>query len=251
MSITIVDNDTLPVVQHVSFRSKRSGPENDLIERFLESPLANVPRGCNAIVFREPRIESGFPDLVIVICHRATAVKWNPLRAALNKTDIRVMHLLAQRGAISLCELCSIYSKKVIASLERLESAEMVKQAKGNWLARPLSANFAARHIIAVEAKMSKWKEAIEQAHLNTWFASASFIMVPQILKREEMLSSAKSHGLGVLSSSDDIDVREISQSRLPMSYASWLFNEWSWRIMMTGEDHSNANLCRFGSTRS
>jgi hypothetical protein len=63
MELTILDHESPSEMTARSFRSKRVGPELDLIEDFLQKSNFQVPRGCNITIFREPRIESGFPDL--------------------------------------------------------------------------------------------------------------------------------------------------------------------------------------------
>src|SRR5271169_4258434 len=67
MALTIVDRDTAPQGFGAAFRQIRQGPERKLVEAFLEELPFSTPRGCHATVFCEPRIESGFPDLVVVL----------------------------------------------------------------------------------------------------------------------------------------------------------------------------------------
>src|ERR1035441_2421228 len=77
-----------------SFRSRRLGPEWGLLDEFLKAPLFRVPSGCEAIVFREPRLPSGFPDLVIVILDEQMTGTWVPAREALTREDVRLAHYI-------------------------------------------------------------------------------------------------------------------------------------------------------------
>lgn len=84
--------------------------------------------------------------------------------------------------------------------------------------------------MIAVEAKIDEWKAALEQAHLNTWFASESCVLVPRVPRNSELLRTAQELGVRVLArESDQWDIPDPIRSG-PRSYVSWLFNDWAWR---------------------
>jgi hypothetical protein len=96
-----------------------------------------------------------------------------------------------------------------------------------------LRKNFAVRRIVAFEAKISDWRGAIQQAALNKWFASESYILVPRIPARSVIIETAEAAGVGVWIEGEVSPylVTPRVNSREPLSYASWLFNEWSWRF--------------------
>jgi hypothetical protein len=88
---------------------------------------------------------------------------------------------------------------------------------------------FAIRRIIAIEAKISEWRAALDQAFVNTWFTPESYILVPMIPKGAMLFDAAIQRGIGVLSKERPCLVpRKLGR---PRSYASWLFNEWTWRL--------------------
>ena len=49
----------------------------------------------------------------------------------------------------------------------------------------------ATNHVIAIEAKLSRWRDALHQAYRNTCFAHYSYILVP-----ENVANLAESHSL-------------------------------------------------------
>lgn len=106
----------------------------------------------------------------------------------------------------------------------------MVRHVGASWMPCSLRRSFAASKIIAVEAKIGKWAEVLNQALLNTWFASKSYVLVPR-LPSGQQLAEAKRLGIGVCSM-DDQGVKEVASesARLPRSYASWVLNDWAWR---------------------
>jgi hypothetical protein len=196
MALTVVDHNTAAESVGAAFRRQRPGPEAELVSAFLENFPFEIPRGCHATVFCEPRIESGFPDLVVVFWSVATANKWRQERAELNQQDIRLVHYLHDAGPKTQSNLIPFFSRGLAHSLERLEAAHLIRQVKDAW--KPLSIwdSFAVRRIIAVEAKISEWSEALDQAHLNTWFASDSFVLMPKNKHQPHVKAAARSKGV-------------------------------------------------------
>ena len=226
---TVVDSNLGSAFGGPSFRSPKLGPEWDLVERFLIAPPFDVPAGCEAVVFREPRLASGFPDLVLVIWDKKKTAHWRPARGALTREDVRVAHYVYHKGRCTDEHLIAIFTNSVARSVDRLDAAGVLKNDGSRWHLPPLTDVFAARQIIAVEAKISEWKVGLDQAVLNTWFASASYMLVPNVSSRSSLLKRAKALGIGIWME-DRAPVKPERAQRLPRSYASWLFNEWAWR---------------------
>jgi len=231
MNLTILDRNNAPRGIGTIFRRSRPGPEQRLVCSFLEDLQATGPRGCNATVFCEPQIESGFPDVVIVVWNAAIARKWNPERARLRREDFRFVQYLLQSGPLTYTEITRRLARKVSSQLDRLEEANLVSCTGETWNPRPLSQSFAARHIIAIEAKISAWTKAIRQAFQNTWFASESLVLLPDAIRIKPARCAARKLGVNVCSPRTQLCYDRPAASRcLPRSYASWLFNEWAWR---------------------
>lgn len=229
MPVTVIDQEMTSPNLSATFRRRRPGPEAELVDWFLTTWPVKAPRGCRITVFREPRIESGVPDLVLVIWNVEAAKQWNPLRASLTRQHIRLMQFILAAGSVSLRCLTDVFSKQIGKYLGRLEEAEMVRRTGDTWKPRDLSKSFAARNIVAIEAKMTEWAVALEQASLNTWFASTSYVLVPRVPKRSGLLECADSRGVGVWAQEETRTPRTIpNRGKLPISYASWLFNEWA-----------------------
>jgi hypothetical protein len=239
--VTIVGSSGGGALVGPSFRSLRLGPEGELLERFLSAPLFDVPPGCDAVVFREPRLPSGFPDLVIVIWDREKTTQWLPAREALTREDVRIAHYMYHTGPCTDKQLKVIFTGSVRKNIERLDAAGVLRSDGSRWQLQPMANVFAARQIIAVEAKISEWKVGLEQAVLNTWFASESYMLVPNVPSRSSLLDRAKALGIGVWAE-DSTPVKPQRTQRLPRSYASWLFNEWAWRV--SAGSRTNGKWC-------
>jgi hypothetical protein len=216
------------------FRRQRPGPEQDMLEEFLAEALPfRVPRGCNLTLFREPRLDSGFPDAVLVVWHEATVRRWTCARADLKAQDLRLLQLLVECGPLDEAQLRATWRLRPAASLDRLAAADLVRKTRSRWAAKSVQRSFAVRNIIAIEAKVADWKSAAEQAYLNTWFTTESYVLLPAAKKGHPLLAAAKNLGIGVLSPTQGLLRRPRSKPVLPRSYASWLFNEWAWRAYL------------------
>ena len=215
----------------VSFRAAQPGPERKLLEEFLGKFRIRVPAEHRVTLFREPRIESGYPDLVAVIWKFKTAEKWPSIRLQLVQADLRLLHLLVTMGALQKSEICKLFGAKSSDCLDRLEAAQMIRIRGRLVQPLPISRLYAVRHILAIEAKVQEWQGALEQASLNRWFATSSYILLPKVPRGSVVLAQAESMGVGVWSAADvSLDARSLASCAKPVSYASWLFNEWAWR---------------------
>ena len=236
MSVAVVNSDSAVGNLGASFRRTRPGPEADLVEWFLEEFPVQVPRHCQATVLCEPRLESGFPDLVIVIWSSRIASNWNSSRAELTRDDYRVVQYLHHCGRTPEADLVGTFGQPVVDRLARLESAQVVRAVADDWVPVSLTKTYAARRIIAVEAKVSEWAVALSQAVANTWFASESYVLVPQVPRGDRLLESAKPHGVGVCTRFQDaVALPAAKSSNAPRSYASWILNDWAWRAWACG----------------
>jgi hypothetical protein len=214
-----------------AFRQSRPGPEEGLVDWLIGALPFEVPPTCRATVFREPRLDSGFPDLVIVVWHPATMQKWASARDKLTPADLRLLQYLVSNGPADEDDLRAVFSgRQLRAALDRLEEAILVRRFRSGWAARSIQKSFAVRNIIAVEAKVADWQRAAQQAYLNTWFTPESYVLLPDAAKGHPLRAAARKLGIGVVSKAQGLVRRPRTDGALPRSYASWLFNEWAWR---------------------
>lgn len=215
------------------FRSSVSGPEQEMVDNALDIFRADVGRGRRLTVFCQPALETGFPDIVGVVWRHATAQAWSTEREQLQTQHLRLLHALASTGWTDIEFLESIFRCRLDRTLDFLSELGLVVKTKNRCRVRSLNNIFAVEKIIAIEAKMSFWQRAIEQAVNNIWFSSESHILMPTISNPTALLECAQQFQIGVLAfnSSQSVTVCDASQRPVPLSYGSWLFNEWVWRI--------------------
>ncbi len=226
---------TFDIVANSEFvlgRQTRSGPESNLVEQFLQDLPFGTQHDCRVTVFREPRLQSGFPDLVAVLWHEPTTKRWDEARASISTDDVRLVHLLASHGPRDEEGLAHMFQRRLKPLLRRLVTLGLIYESGGFWQVSDLSHCFAVRKIIAFEAKISDWRAGLRQASLNRWFASESYVLLRCVRNQKDLLVEAQALGVGVWIAGDLQPLLRSSSScgPQPVSYASWLFNEWSWR---------------------
>ncbi len=218
---------------NMRFRKLVGGPEGKLIQKFISSLSEYIRPGQRTVVFVEPYIESGVPDVVVVKIRPDALRLWNDARESLDIADLRLMHLLSQSKPRSSSELRAMLKMGVERSLVRLAEAGLVRQVRGRWAGSSQRGSFAASEIFAIEAKINEWKRARNQAELNTWFASHSIVLVPRLDQATILRSRFAGSGLGIwiCNGKDAIHVMGRTR-RLPRSYVSWLFSEMACRVL-------------------
>jgi len=212
----------------------RIGPEIRLSNLFLEKMTAQLAkRKTNFAIFNEPQLETGFPDIVVVSFSPGTFKKWKNERMNLSVMDIKLLHHLYFVGgdrSDNIETMLGLDSKSLIRSLERLLSADLVNWKRKIWKPLDFRSVFGLTNITAIETKIKNWSEAFRQAEMNWWFASESYVLSPITRPQKQILDRANCLDVGLYSMTREGSIARLRQSKresLPLSYASWLFNEW------------------------
>ena len=84
--------------------------------------------------------------------------------------------------------------------------------------------------IISIEAKIKNWKQAFNQANINTLFSSESYVLFPDkltVINNGTVDSYFNDIGIFTYNGSDNINIlRKARKVQIPTSYLSWVFNE-------------------------
>lgn len=219
-------------------RAVIDGPEQNLVERFLERQQFVLPPGRRLTVFSQPAVETGYPDLVAVVWRPSVTSSWNEERLNLRPQDVQLLHLLSSSGWTDRAFLKTLFPREFERTVGRLEAADLVICRTKKCRARSLSQIFAVEQIVAVEAKVGWWRRAVEQARNNLWFSSESHVLLPEKRSFEALVAEVDASGIGVIGqlADDTSQHKEPEIQRVPASYGSWLFNEWVWRIAVHQE---------------
>jgi DNA-binding Lrp family transcriptional regulator len=211
-------------------RATRRGPELQMLQSALKCGLAISSR--EVLILREAFLPSGVPDLIAVET-RHIRMPISRQRRKLRLCDLRILHFLNDSGPASEADierLLNFSAREIAGAVENLLAAGLLTRKDALLSARAPSKVFVARRIVAVEAKMRAWRDALEQAAANLWFASHSYILVPALKCLRAIREEAKKLGIGVLVF-DGRRTRTLVRPRkqiIPASYGSWLINEWA-----------------------
>ncbi len=213
------------------------GPEHDLVKDFLRNGLDGNGYSFHSdqlAIFIEPRIDSGFPDIVLAEFQPEFYDRWTDARNELTSNELKMLSLLYSLKAADFSKVRSamrLCPSSIVKSLEMLYDAELIERdrVERKWKPLSLDETFGIKRLIAVEAKVCNNQEVLNQAALNRWFASESYALTPN--KPDAIfVERAKRAGVGMVSVTRQKTFRRCVKPRqfaLPSSYASWQFNEW------------------------
>lgn len=189
----------LMVLPAVRFRFEREMREP--VRCSLPSFIA-TPDSADVRVLREPNIGNIIPDLLIGMGPGAnTKGEIRPYRSS--RIDAHVMTLLESHrsmSAVSISETIFMSQATVDQTLARLSRAGVVRRSRtGAW-------RLSAQHrclpleIVAVELKLSRWREAVCQASEYLKFADWSYVVLDGNRVREtaKIRSAFVSLGVGL-----------------------------------------------------
>jgi hypothetical protein len=223
------------VANSIRFRPPTEGPEFRMVETFLREGLPKPLPGERLSVMVEPRVEATFPDVVAAYWSTQVIDMWTSARRLLTKADIRLLHFLHGHGtSMQTDDLLSRFRGSAARrSIERLVAAAVVDQNEAQTCIRPLDEIFALRRLVCIEAKVSAPAKALDQAVRCSWFASEVYLLMPCLPKDKDILRIASIHGIGMVLPDSSLEDAVIAAepAPLPRSYASWMFNEWVWRL--------------------
>lgn len=215
-------------------RPTTHGGEYALVELFIDYYCNKFTRNnkkTQLAVFVEPRLDSGFPDVVFASYLPSITDNWSDRRESLDVYDLKLLSYLCTAekpiGA-KLISTLGFPERQTITSLEKLMDAKLVSYRDRGWRVRELRNVFSLTKLIAVEAKLNDINKVVEQTHLNTRFASHSYALTNSAHPQGETVKTFKRFGIGLYGK--DSQFRRIVEARqytLPSSYLSFQFNEW------------------------
>lgn len=218
----------------LKFRTVTEGEEYELVKEFIDFYIVTFKKTnkkSNLAVFVEPRVETGFPDIVFAKYNPSIRDNWNDKRKHLVTNDLKILsQLIYSRGCSGeyLLKCLKLSERQTLESLERLLDADMIVRKNGVWRAHNLKKIYSIEKLISVEAKMCDMKKVLEQSLKNTWFASQSYILTGANKPKEGTISNIRKQGVGLYCKDEKFKkVVEAKKMSLPSSYLSLQFNEW------------------------
>ena len=118
-------------------RPSTQGEELDLVEDFIEYYIYNflkTNKTSNLAVFVEPKVASGFPDIVFAAYSPKILENWSEERENLETNDLKVLsQLLMTKGSTGseLITRLKMPEKDTIQAIEKLLDAHMIIRVGG------------------------------------------------------------------------------------------------------------------------
>lgn len=237
-------NQSIPQISYVA-RTCTQGEEFDMVNSYIDNLVQKYSSSKNkhAAIFIEPQIDTGYPDIVVVEYYSILPSP-NAARQKIVATDLKILYYIHCKKYLSLQELSKNLAytpDEVRKSVQRLANADLIYLSKNGTSVRnrALSKYCPIKRIIAIEAKLDKWNEAIAQAEHNIWFATDSYVLLNKEKCSSTILDKCKDKGIGVILVNGNIQTALKSTTRhFPVSYASLQFNEWLYRYSYFQEDY-------------
>lgn len=215
-------------------RMATQGEETQLVEEFIEyysRIFLQKNKINNLAIFVEPKVSSGFPDIVFASYAPNILDNWSKQRERLEIYDLKLLsHLILTKGCTGnqLIVDLKMTEKSTIQSLERLLDANMIKRSHGKWEPIELKKIYNIKKLVSVEAKISNMKKVAEQSLVNTWFASQSYALTNTAYPQESTIYNFQKQGTGLYCKRKGFKkIVEAQKFSLPSSYLSLQFNEW------------------------
>src|ERR1035441_1327043 len=121
-AITTVDTDHDSLhLASMRFRLSRPGPEARLVQQFLSESRLRVFPDCRVTVFKEPKLEGAYPDIVLVAWRPSVTRTWRPERKNINASDLRLLQHLVACGCQSDADLVRLFGTGYKSRMERLQ----------------------------------------------------------------------------------------------------------------------------------
>jgi hypothetical protein len=237
-----------------SSRSQKKGPELRLIQQALQSELPIEGRGSQRF-FHEPNMPTGFPDLVVAF-HRSSERNSQIGSRSIDVSDLKLLYHIYVVRKSTVDELAYKLAWKtnaLQAALDKLAKANLIYVNGSLVRFASIRKSFVLSRIIAIEAKIRHWRKALEQAVANTWFASHSYILIPETSVIDRVTEAAKKFGIGVLvfNGQSTKEVNKPSTFKIPSSYGSWLINEWVLNDALMGRNRDRRKRHSTGLSRA
>lgn len=215
-------------------RSTTQGEESELVKQFVDyycERFLHDNKTYNLAVFIEPRVPSGFPDIVFASYVPNIIENWSIERTRLDTSDLKVLsHLILTKGCngSSIISALKMSEKQVITSLEKLIDAKLILRGNNMWKPRELKHFYSIKKLVSVEAKINNINRVAEQTFINTWFASHSYGLINVSNPRNGTIQNFAKRGIGLFCKTRSFKkVVEAKRLSLPSSYLSLQFNEW------------------------
>jgi hypothetical protein len=239
-SISVIDKSNQDAGLIV--RTQTQGPEldfmNDYIEDYKNKHKAKR-RKSDIAIYVEPKIDSGYPDVVIAHYSRSFMDNWSEDRQKLTDRDLKILSYLLKTTSADIDDIVvrlGFTYKEASKSIELLSDCRIVTGKTKCYKTANITSYFGINKLIAVETKIGNSRAALCQAIQNTRYASHAYALLDSECPHDKTINEYRNFGVGILAGAKFAEVLNPVKRNLPMSYVALKFNEWIGRQLALGE---------------
>ncbi|WP_163988364.1 hypothetical protein [Pyxidicoccus caerfyrddinensis] len=199
------------------------------MQPFLKRELPGDESRC----FYELQVGAVIPDLLFVQLPKAKRKRLDFFGRA-SFFDAFVVAELSRQGSLSCEELSErlfVQPARVVESVRKLRRLGLVRMKSDRYVLVAGRFPLSAR-VVAVEAKLIKWRDAVEQAKSYLQFSNKSYVAVPEeLVGLRELRAECRHSGLGLIGVGRDSVRVELRGRFRKVNSPSW-----AWIVMRAWE---------------
>jgi hypothetical protein len=224
----------------ITSRPITKGQEYDMVNEFINyrKELFKESGEKKLAIFVETKINDTYPDVVFAEYRPSFYESWNNSRNKLTIYDYKILHFIFSKRKVTsqrIVKELSIKYKALLFSIEALIDSKLIDRKDGYWIVPNKTNIFGVKRIEAIEAKISKWDKVMQQAIVNSSFASESSVLTKRKSEPSfDIVDKMSSFGIGIYLYDNKSFSQYSSAIRniFPNNYNSIYLNECIGRIL-------------------
>ncbi|MGA7295860.1 MAG: helix-turn-helix domain-containing protein [Terriglobales bacterium] len=149
---------------------------------------------------REPTVGNVIPDLLF----GEWSEELRPLKRNFTFIEARILALLEQRDELlesEISQLLHLSAPAAARAFKRIQGSGLVLPTRDGKISLDAGCFTRALFLTAVELKLRRWREALDQAINYLKFADRAYVVLDgdQIARDEEMIKAFRTYGVGLL----------------------------------------------------
>lgn len=225
---------------NIAMRKSTQGPEIEIVRRFVREYKALAAERSwkhDVAIFIEPRLSTGYPDILIAHYDPNKIQSWTEARGSLSDRDLKILALLMNSGqmdASRVSYLLGFLECDVEASFEALMTCGLASLSRGQCKPAKKTSFFSLERLVSVEAKTGNALEALGQAFRNTGFSSWSYALLGNESMSQRLRNKFEALGVGAIAGGSFDEVVPPKKHKVPICQTSLRVNEWIARQIAT-----------------
>jgi hypothetical protein len=201
--------------------------EDEMLPYLRSSGVVGIFENGNKKIVVSEKVQVGgiIPDLVFALSSCSSSIQ--PSKKRLTHFECAVLSEIVKHSAMTLQSLCcNLYAStdRLDLAIKNLSHRGLIKVSNGQ--VKAVKSKIPKVRIISIEAKLTRWREALEQAIEYLHFSNSAYIAMPEhvLFRMPIIAASCKKAGVGLLSV-DKENVKLVVKGKVQnVSSGEWLW---------------------------